>query len=82
MVQGFSSPAQVAVTCTARRHKGTSARHAADGPVPRGRGSPIFLFLRRIRALKLGPGYALVLTVPIALALWLAITFMVNLGRI
>jgi len=45
-------------------------------------GIPIFLFLRRIRALELGPGYALVLTVPIALALWLAITFMVNLGRV
>ena len=45
-------------------------------------GITIFLFLRRIRALKLGPGYALVLTVPIALALWLVINFMVNLGRI
>ena len=45
-------------------------------------GIPIFLFLRRIRALKLGRGYALVLTMPIALALWLVITFIVDLGRI
>jgi len=45
-------------------------------------GIPIFLFLRRIRALRLGRGYALVLTVPIALALWLVITFIVNLGRL
>ena len=45
-------------------------------------GIPICLFLRRIRALRLDWGYALVLTVPIALALWLVITFIVNLGRI
>jgi hypothetical protein len=28
--------------------QGNFGPHAADGPVPRGRGIPIFLFLRRI----------------------------------
>ena len=45
-------------------------------------GIPIFLFLRGIRALRLGWGYALVLTVPITIALWLAINLIVDLGRI
>jgi hypothetical protein len=44
-------------------------------------GVPILLFLRRIRALRLGWGYAAVLTVPIVLALWLAINLMVDIGR-
>jgi hypothetical protein len=45
-------------------------------------GIPIFLFLRRIRALKLGRGYALVLTVPITIALWFVIYIIVDIGRI
>jgi hypothetical protein len=45
-------------------------------------GIPIFLFLRRIRALKLGWRYALVLTVPIAITLWLAISLIVDIGRL
>jgi len=44
-------------------------------------GVPIFLFLRRIRALKLGRGYALVLTVPLTIALWLVINAIVDMGR-
>ncbi len=45
-------------------------------------GVPILLFLRRIRALRLSWGYAAVLTVPIVLALWLAINMIVNMGRV
>ena len=45
-------------------------------------GIPIFLFLRRIRALRLGWGYALVLTVPITVALWIVIYLMVDMGRL
>jgi hypothetical protein len=45
-------------------------------------GIPIFLFLRRIRALKLGWGYALVLTMPITIALWFVIYIIVDIGRI
>jgi hypothetical protein len=45
-------------------------------------GIPILLFLRRIRGLRLSWGYALVLTVPIALAFWLVITFIIDLGRL
>lgn len=45
-------------------------------------GIPIFLFLRRIRALRLSSGYALVLTVPMTLALWLVINFIIDLGRL
>jgi hypothetical protein len=45
-------------------------------------GIPIFLFLRRIRALKLSWGYAVVLSAPLALALWLVISFIVSLGRV
>lgn len=45
-------------------------------------GIPILLFLRRIRALRLSWGYALVLTGPIALAFWLVITFIIDLGRL
>jgi hypothetical protein len=44
-------------------------------------GVPVFLFLRGIRALRLGWGYAAVLTVPIVLALWFAINLMVDIGR-
>jgi hypothetical protein len=44
-------------------------------------GIPIFLFLRSIRALKLGWGYALVLTVPIAIALWFTIHAIVDMSR-
>lgn len=44
-------------------------------------GVPICLFLRRIRALSLSWGYALVLTVPITMALWIAIDTMVNISR-
>lgn len=44
-------------------------------------GVPIFLFLRRIRALKLGWGYAPVLTVTITIAVWLAIDMIVDMGR-
>jgi hypothetical protein len=42
---------------------------------------PIFLFLRRIRALKLSRGYALVLTVPTTIALWFMIHMIVDMGR-
>ena len=45
-------------------------------------GIPIFLFLLRLRALKLTWGYALVLTVPITISLWLVINFAVEMGRI
>jgi hypothetical protein len=45
-------------------------------------GIPIFLFLRRVRALRLSRGYALVLTVPITIVLWLVIDAVVNLGRL
>jgi hypothetical protein len=45
-------------------------------------GVPTFFFLRRIRALRPTRSYALVLTVPVVLALWLVLNFMVNLGRI
>ena len=45
-------------------------------------GIPIFLFLRRIRALKLSWGYALVLTLPVTFGLWLLIGFIVDMGRI
>jgi hypothetical protein len=45
-------------------------------------GIPIYFFLRRVRALRLSRGYALVLTVPIAIALWLVIDAIVNLGRL
>ena len=44
-------------------------------------GLPIFLFVRRIRALQLGWGYALVLTVPITVALWVVIYAIVDMGR-
>jgi hypothetical protein len=42
---------------------------------------PIFLFLRRLRGLRLTRAYALVLTVPIVLALWMVIDLIVALGR-
>jgi hypothetical protein len=45
-------------------------------------GIPIFLFLRRIRALRLTWGYALVLTAPVAIALWFLISLIVDIGRI
>ena len=45
-------------------------------------GIPIFLFLRRIRALKLTRGYALALTVPITFALWFVIYMIVDIGRL
>jgi asparagine N-glycosylation enzyme membrane subunit Stt3 len=45
-------------------------------------GIPVLLFLRRIRALKLSWGYAVVLTVPITLALWFLILIIVDLGRV
>jgi hypothetical protein len=45
-------------------------------------GIPIFLFLRGIRALKLSRGYAMVITVPVTLALWLVIYLIVDIGRI
>jgi hypothetical protein len=45
-------------------------------------GVPIFLFLRRIRALRLTRGYAVVLTVPIVIALWLILGMVVGLGRL
>lgn len=44
-------------------------------------GLPIFLFLRRWRTLRLSSGYALVLTVPIVIGLWMITQFMVSLGR-
>ncbi|HEY4166614.1 MAG TPA: hypothetical protein VGM96_07545 [Reyranella sp.] len=45
-------------------------------------GIPIFLFLRSIRALRLGWGYAVVLTLPITIALWFVVNMIVDLGRI
>ena len=45
-------------------------------------GIPIFLFLRRIRALKLTWDYALVLTMPITFALWFVIYVIVDIGRL
>jgi hypothetical protein len=45
-------------------------------------GVPIFLFLRRIRALRLTRGYSVVLTVPIVIALWLILGMIVGLGRL
>jgi hypothetical protein len=45
-------------------------------------GIPIFFFLRRVRALRLSRGYALVLTVPITIGLWIVIDAIVNLGRL
>jgi uncharacterized membrane protein YhaH (DUF805 family) len=44
-------------------------------------GLPIFLYLRRWRTLRLSSGYALVLTVPIVIALWMIAQVMVSLGR-
>lgn len=45
-------------------------------------GVPIYFFLRRIRALRLTRGYAVVLTVPIAIALYLLLEMIVGLGRL
>ena len=45
-------------------------------------GFPIFLFLRKWRALRLSRGYALVLTVPIVIGLWMIAQMMVDLGRL
>ena len=45
-------------------------------------GVPIFLFLRRIHALRLTRGYAVVLTVPVVIALWLVLEMIVGLGRL
>ena len=45
-------------------------------------GIPSFLFLRRIRALRLSSGYAAVLAVPIAIVLWLIMNLFVDLGRL
>ena len=44
-------------------------------------GLPIFLFLRKWRTLRLSRGYALVLTVPIIVGLWVITQMMVGLGR-
>jgi hypothetical protein len=44
-------------------------------------GVPIFFFLRRVRALRLSRGYALVLTGAIVVGLWLLIVLIVDLGR-
>jgi len=44
-------------------------------------GLPIFMFLRKWRTLQLSKGYALVLTVPIVIGLWLVAHMMVGLGR-
>jgi len=45
-------------------------------------GVPIFLFLRQIRALRLTRGYAVVLTLPIVVGLWLVLEIIVGLGRL
>ncbi len=46
-------------------------------------GVPVFLFLRsKRRLLKIGPIYALVLTLPIVAVLWFAIQVAVGLGRL
>jgi hypothetical protein len=45
-------------------------------------GVPIFLFLRRIRALRLSRVYAVVLTLPIVIGLWLILEMIVGLGRL
>jgi len=45
-------------------------------------GMPLFFLLRRVRALRLSRGYALVLTMPIAIALWLLIEVIVSMGRL
>jgi len=44
-------------------------------------GLPIFLFLRKWRTLRLSRGYALILTVPIVVGLWVIAQVMVGLGR-
>lgn len=44
-------------------------------------GVPIFFFLRRVRALRLSRGYALVLTVPIVIVLWVMVHMLVDAGR-
>jgi hypothetical protein len=82
MVQGLSSSSQVAVTCIARRHKRVLPGYAAVPSVSDHCRKSDFPFLRGIRALRLGWGYGLVLTVPITIALWLAIHLIVDLGRI
>ena len=45
-------------------------------------GVPIYFFLRRVRALHLTRGYAVVLTVPIVVVLWLVLEMIVGLGRL
>jgi hypothetical protein len=45
-------------------------------------GVPIFLFLRKVRALRLTRGYALILTVLIVVGLWILVQVTVGLGRI
>ena len=45
-------------------------------------GVPVFLFLRKWRALRLSNAYALVLTVPVVVVLWIVVNLTVNLGRL
>jgi hypothetical protein len=45
-------------------------------------GAPTYFFLRRIRALHLTRGYAVVLTVPVVIALWLILGIIVDIGRL
>jgi hypothetical protein len=83
MVQGLSAPSQVAVTCAGPHREGifggSMLQLALFFVIA---GVPIFLFLRRVRALKLTRGYSLVLTIPIVLGLWIVINLIVDIGRL
>jgi len=70
------------MTCTARRHTRIWRDMLQTILFLAVAGMPIFFLLRRVRALRLSRGYALVLTMPIAIALWLLIEVIVSMGRL
>jgi len=83
MLQGLSAAPQAEITCRQGRPEGIF-RHAMVqlGLFSLVAGVPIYLFLRRIRALRLTRGYAVVLTLPIVVSLWLVLEMIVGLGRL
>jgi hypothetical protein len=82
MLQGLSAAPQAAVLAARAWQGHFSARMVQLGLVSLVAGVPIFLFLRQIRALRLTRGYAVVLTLPIVVGLWLVLEIIVGLGRL
>lgn len=83
MLQGLSAAPQAGSTCGPGAPEGIFPSAMVQlGLFSLVAGVPIFLFLRRIRALQLTRVYSLVLTIPVVLALWLILGIIVDIGRL